>query len=561
MDQITQQIGQTLIQEGVMTQSTFDELIANLKDSKDSFADALERQKILSRQDYLQRVATIFNKPLYSLKNYHVDSGISQHLNEAYSRQFKAIVVAEDDTGLIVGMANPFDLTAIDELKRVLQHHFQIVLIDERELFKTLDIIYRRTGEISEYAHQLTSEITTAAEQENQESGEVDSTVIKLLKSIFEDAVQVGASDIHIEPDEYTLRIRLRVDGVLQEQQINEKRVANALVVRLKLMANLDIAERRLPQDGRLKINVQNRRVDIRLSTLPTQFGESAVMRLLDKEKSLLDLDKLGMPEDIEQRFHRALSMPNGIILITGPTGSGKTTTLYSALTQLNVPEKKIFTVEDPIEYSLERINQVQVNTKVGLTFAEVLRSTLRQDPDIIMLGEMRDHETADIAIRAALTGHLVLSTLHTNDSASSAFRLVNMDIDGFLVAATLRAVLAQRLLRRVCEYCRAKQSLSDADKMWVSQLRPGLRLNGDQFVQGEGCSHCNNSGYSGRIGIYELLELDQQMMKALSANDSNAFNDHAYKVLEGKLLIDQAFSLALSGHTSLEEVMRVFGE
>ncbi len=304
------------------------------------------------------------------------------------------------------------------------------------------------------------------------ESESAEAPVVKLLQTLFEDAVQARSSDIHIEPDETVVRIRQRVDGVLQEQVMKEKRVNSALVLRLKLMAGLNISEKRIPQDGRFNIRVKGRSIDVRVSTMPVQYGESVVMRLLDQSQGMLNLDVTGMPETLLENFRRMIKKPHGMILVTGPTGSGKTTTLYGALTELNRPEVKIITAEDPVEYRLPRITQVQVNPKIGLEFANVLRAALRQDPDVILVGEMRDHETAEIGLRAAMTGHLVLSTLHTNDSISSAMRLIDMGAEPFLVASSLLGVVAQRLVRKVCENCREAYEPTSQEQVWLNAVR-----------------------------------------------------------------------------------------
>jgi MSHA biogenesis protein MshE len=372
--------------------------------------------------------------------------------------------------------------------------------------------------------------------------------------------VQVGASDIHIEPDESVLRIRQRIDGVLHEQVMKEKRIAAALVSRLKLMSGLDISEKRLPQDGRFNIRVKDHNIDVRVATMPIQYGESVVMRLLDQSGGILDLDQVGMPADILQRFRRNIHRPHGLVLVTGPTGSGKTTTLYAALSEINSAEKKIITVEDPVEYRLPRVNQVQVHTKIGLGFASVLRTALRQDPDIILVGEMRDQETAEIGLRASITGHLVLSTLHTNDALSTAIRLIDMGIPGYMVATALQAIIAQRLVRRICDSCTTAYTPTPQEMIWLRNLL-GSQADGLQFRHGTGCPHCNNTGYHRRVGVFELLELDEAMADALRQNDSVAFA-HAVKANPGfRSLTLNALDYAVAGITTLEEVLRISGE
>jgi len=352
------------------------------------------------------------------------------------------------------------------------------------------------------------------------------------------------------------LRIRLRIDGELQEQVMKEKRISSALVSRLKIMSGLDISEKRIPQDGRFNIRIKGRSVDVRLSTMPVQFGESVVMRLLDHSDGMKTLQQLGMPEKIEKRFQHLITRPHGMVLVTGPTGSGKTTSLYSALDILNTPERKIITAEDPIEYRLPRINQVQVNSKVGLEFSTVLRAALRQDPDVLLIGEMRDHETAEIGLRAAMTGHMVLSTLHTNDSVSTAMRLLDMGVDSYLVAASLRAVVAQRLIKRICENCKEEYQPSEQESVWINSIEPNTSTT--TYFHGRGCHHCNNTGYMGRVGVYELLELDSAMISALRQQDNDAF---ARAAAENEFYIPLsvcALDFAKQGVTSLEEVFRI---
>lgn len=383
-----------------------------------------------------------------------------------------------------------------------------------------------------------------------------DATVAKLLYSMFEDALQVGASDIHIEPDKKLIRFRMRIDGRLQETELKEVNIGPALVSRLKIMAGLDISERRLPQDGRFAITIKDSPVDIRMATMPVQYGEAVVLRLLDQSQGIRSLEKAGMPPELLIKFRRKLAAPNGIILVTGPTGSGKTTTLYGALTELNTPERKIITAEDPVEYQLSRVNQVQVNTKAGLTFASILRTSLRQDPDVLLIGEMRDHETAEIAMRGALTGHLVLSTLHTNDAASSAVRLVDMGVPGFLVASTLKGILAQRLVRRLCEYCKVAHPLDQSEQQFLQYLSPEASHSG--FYQGEGCASCNHTGAKGRVGVYEWLEITHNMADCLREQNIEGFNQLVASDKSYVTLAHSALKLAQAGDIALSEVLRL---
>ena len=384
-----------------------------------------------------------------------------------------------------------------------------------------------------------------------------EATVVKLLRMIFEDAVQVHASDIHIEPDEKVLRIRQRIDGVLHETDLNEVGIAPALVLRLKLMSGLNISEKRLPQDGRFKIRARGHDVDVRISTLPIQNGESVVMRLLDQTSGLLNLNDVGMPPQILEKFRRELHRPHGLILVTGPTGSGKTTTLYGALSELNEPGTKIITAEDPVEFRLPRVSQVQINSAIGLDFSRVLRACLRQDPDIILVGEMRDKETCEIGLRGAITGHLVLTTLHTNDAVSSALRLMDMGAPGYLVAAALRVVIAQRLVRRICPDCKEEYIPDESDRRFIDDvIGPGASQH--VFYHGRGCQTCNYTGYKGRIGVFEILDLKGEMMDALRAEDTERFSRAANADPDYVPLAHMAYDYALQGITSLDEVLRL---
>lgn len=555
-------LGDLLVQEGVITSAQLDEALEQQRTTGMKLGKALVSMGALTDTDMMEFLAKQLSLPIADPNQYNTSPEVTQLLSEGYARRFRALVLADQGEQLLVAMADPMDLVALDELERVLPKPVSLALVCEDDLLLTLDQVYRRTDEISAYAQELSDEVEEAEPVADLSSpdGQSDAPVIKLLQSLFEDAVQIGASDIHIEPGEKNLRIRTRVDGILQEQVMDSKAIARAIIVRLKLMSNLNISETRLPQDGRFHIKVRDRIFDIRLSILPIQYGEAAVMRILDQTEGNLNLDKSGMPTEMLKKFRKMLASPHGVILVTGPTGSGKSTTLYGALNELNKAQTKIITVEDPVEYRLERVNQVQVNEKIGLNFSKVLRTTLRQDPDIIMVGEMRDHETAQIAIRAALTGHLVLSTLHTNDAASSAFRLVDMDVEGFLVAATLRGVLAQRLVRKVCHKCIQPAVLNDSDQSWLQELL-GDEVDLSQFKQGKGCNACSQTGYRGRLGVFELLELDIEMMNALRQNDAAAFADRVSVVLKGKLLLHNALGIALEGKTTISEVVRVAGE
>ena len=553
-------IGDLLIQNQLITEEQLKEALASQKTTGKKLGRALVDLNFVAEDQILELLSQQLDVPFIKLENFDFNAEITQRLPEAYARRFRALVLSESpENELVVGMADPTDIFGFDELSRILQQPLALAVVRESELLQSLDMLYRRTSEISSFAEELGEELgdETGDLDLLEASGAEDAPVVKLLRSIFEDAVQVRASDIHIEPDEKVLRIRQRVDGVLQEHVMNEKRIASAVVLRLKLMSGLNISEKRLPQDGRFNIQVKGRSIDVRISTLPAQHGESVVMRLLDQTQGAINLNGTGMPEDILHRFRHQITRPHGLILVTGPTGSGKTTTLYGALQELNDPEKKIITVEDPVEYTLPRITQVQVHDNIGLDFSAVLRSTLRQDPDVLLVGEIRDQETAEIAVRASLTGHLVLSTLHTNDAITSAMRLIDVGLEGYLVASALRAVVAQRLVRRICPSCKTEYHPDDQEKIWLRALQHEYSEQ-TPFYHGRGCSHCNNTGYRGRIGVFELLEIDTDMADALRSADPLAFGRAAKAQPNFKPLTQCALEYAGQGLTSLEEVFRV---
>lgn len=557
-------LGDLLVESGAITE---EQLLEALKEQKKAglklgkmlihlgFLDETKLMEILSRQ---------LRIPYVDISNYEFNEQMVQRLPETLARRFRAIVIKETNGVYLVGMSDPMDIFAYDEICRVLSQQVDQAVVRESDLLNVLDVNYRHQSEISSLAQELHKELGDDEFDISQitESSDIgEAPVVRLLQTIFEDAQQAKASDIHIEPGETVVRIRQRVDGVLQEQVMKEKRITAALVLRLKLMAGLDISEKRIPQDGRFRLRVKNSDIDVRISTMPTQHGESVVMRLLDQSAGAISLDRSGMPEDILKRFRRMIHRPHGLVLVTGPTGSGKTTTLYGALTELNVPEKKIITVEDPVEYQLERINQVQVNPKIGLSFGSVLRATLRQDPDILLVGEIRDQETAEIALRASMTGHLVLSTLHTNDAVTSAMRLIDIGVEGYLAAVSLRAVIAQRLVRRICSSCGIDHVPDVHEKALLRTVLTEDRLASIRFRRGQGCRQCNNTGYKGRVGVFELLEINGPMADALRMNDSAAFVRAANSCPGYKPLIYSALEYAEKGIVSIEEVFRVAEE
>jgi MSHA biogenesis protein MshE len=554
-------IGDLLIQNGVITEEQLMTALGEQKKSGRKLGQTLIDLGYVDEDSLLNLLSRQLEIPFVQLKHYQFNQELIKKLPEALARRFRAIVLDEQQGSLLIGMADPMDLMALDEISQKVQQPTRHAVVRESELLSTLDMVYRRTDEISNLAEELDSELSDDAfdlAELTATGDDSDAPVVKLLQSIFEDGVMARASDIHIEPDENVVRIRLRIDGVLQEQEMKETRINAALVLRLKLMSGLNISEKRVPQDGRFNIRVKNRSIDVRLSTMPTQYGESVVMRLLDQTDGMLGLEHSGMPDQILKRFKASITRPHGLILVTGPTGSGKTTTLYDALQRLNKPEVKIITAEDPVEYRLPRITQVQVNPKVGLTFASVLRACLRQDPDVVLVGEMRDQETAEIGLRAAMTGHLVMSTLHTNDAVSSAMRLIDMGAEPYLVASSLLGVMAQRLVRRVCDNCSTDYEPSAQERVWLTNLVSEDEPIPEGFKHGSGCYQCSNTGYKGRIGIYEWLEMDQGTLSALRRADPDAFEKAARANPYFRPLELCALDYAKQGLTSLDEVFRV---
>ncbi len=553
-------IGDLLVENALITEAQLMLALQEQKISGKKIGRVLVDLGMIAEAKLLEMLGSYLNIPFLEMKFFQLDHSVSSRLEESHARRYRVLILSEKDDGYLVGMADASDIVAQDAIERITGKPVYPAIIRESELLATLDLVYRKHSEIQSIAGELDSELKSSdfvLEQLGANADTSDAPVVRLLQSIMEDAVQAKASDVHIEPDEHGLRVRQRIDGVLQEQIIKERRIASALVLRLKIMANLDISEKRLPQDGRFNIQILNHSIDIRLSTLPTQWGESVVMRLLDQTTGILSMPALGMPAEVQSRFELNLERPHGLILVTGPTGSGKTTTLYAALSQLNTPKRKIITAEDPIEYRLPRVNQVQVNTKIDFSFSTILRSALRQDPDVILIGEMRDQETVAIGVRAALTGHLVLSTLHTNDALSSAIRLTDMGVEPWLIASALRAIVAQRLVKRVCQNCAEPHTPDPQQKMWLEHILRGVPSDDMHFQKGRGCYRCNNTGYSGRIGVFELLELDEAMLRALRANDTERFGQAARE--SGFVTMsERALAFAQQGITDLDEVFRI---
>ncbi len=552
-------VGDLLVEKGILSQEQLSLVLDEQKRSGRKFGRTVIDLGFVSEDKLLLEMSSHFALPYIDISRFQFNADITRRLPESLARRYRAIILMEEEDQYFVGFVDPLDILAVDEVQRSLKRKIVAAFVKEQDVLNAIDRIYRRTEQIASIAGELDDELSETDLDLDSLLAESDATeapVVRLLQNIFEDAVQVAASDIHIEPDEHVLRVRLRIDGELQEQVMKEKRVVSALVSRLKIMSGLDISEKRLPQDGRFNIRILNRSVDVRLSTLPTQYGEAVVMRLLDQSQGLLNLNSLGMTDKIRQHFSNIITRPHGLVLVTGPTGSGKSTTLYAALNTLNAANKKIITAEDPVEYRLPRINQVQINTKIGLDFSRILRTALRQDPDIMLIGEMRDTETTEIALRAAMTGHLVLSTLHTNDAISSAMRLMDMGADSYLVASSIRAVIGQRLVRKVCKNCKVQYKPDAQERAWLKGM--GQDPDAQPFYHGEGCHHCSNSGYVGRTGVYELLEFDDDMLDALRQNDTALFTKVAKNSAMYLPMAQCALEFAMAGKTTLSEVFKI---
>lgn len=556
-------LGELLVQQKLISQEQLAFALEEQKSSGRKLGRVLADNAFVTEDQISETLGKQLGIPFINLRFYNVNIENIRRLTENQSRRFRALVLEEREGALLVGMGDPTDLFAYDEIARILKRDIDLAVVTEGQLLETIDRVYRRTAEISGLARELSEDLGDTYVDfgaMGEVTGLEEAPVVKLLQTVFNDATQIRASDIHMEPQENCLQIRFRIDGQMHLQTEAESKIAPALALRLKLMAGLDISEKRLPQDGRFNIKVREQAVDVRIATMPSQFGESVVMRLLNQGASFYTLDKLGMPPDMLERFRKIIRRSSGMVLVTGPTGSGKTTTLYAGLAEINTVEQKIVTVEDPVEYRLPGITQVQVNEKIDLSFARVLRAALRQDPDVVLVGEMRDEETAQIGLRAVLTGHLVFSTLHTRDAASTLSRLVDMGTPKYMVAAAVQVVLAQRLLRRVCESCSEPYIPTPQEKQWL-EYEGVQQEQWEGLRHGRGCAHCNGTGYHGRFGIYEMLEMSKSLVEAAVNQDPGQFTQAAEESMRGKTLLDHALEHLRRGTTSVAEVMRISGQ
>ncbi len=542
-------LDEMLIERGKIEPEDLERALELQQERGDKLGKILTDMGSVAQRDVLAALSDQLSLPLVNIEGPPPAAPEIEGMSERFLRQCRAFPIALSDSTLTLAMADPLDFETIATVRSFCGFEIQTVLAAEQEIVDAIDKYYGESDRQTLLPGGDDEQAT--ADLEHLRDMASEAPVIRLVNAMIADAVEKRASDIHIEPFEKEFRVRFRVDGVLFNQETPPRELKAAIISRLKLMAKLNIAERRLPQDGRIKLKILGREVDLRVSTLPTLYGESVVMRLLDRSTGdFYDLRRLGFDDRMLARMEHFTSLPHGIFLVTGPTGSGKSTTLYSALKRINLPDKKIITIEDPVEYQMDGINQLHVNPQIGLTFASGLRHIVRQDPDVIMVGEIRDRETADIAIRAALTGHLVFSTLHTNDAPSAIQRLTDMGVETYLITSSLVAVLAQRLVRVICRNCR--QSAGHT-------LAPDGELV--EVFKGAGCEQCGNTGYSFRVGIFELMELNDEMRRRIMNNEDAASLTQAARRNGMRNLREDGWRKVREGVTTVEEVMRVTQE
>jgi general secretion pathway protein E len=560
-------IGQVFLERGLIDEEELRTALNLQSESREKLGKLLVDLGYVSERDCLAVVSEHLGVPTISASEYPPVPVLENVLTFRFMKQCKFVPVALEGNVLTLAMTDPFDSATLDSVSQATGCQIRTLLGAESEIMDVLEKFYGSAastlGRIIEGIDEANVENLDEIEDiEQLKDLASEAPVIRLVNLLISKAIESRASDIHIEPFEKDLKVRYRIDGILHDVESPPKKLKAALISRVKIMSKLNIAERRLPQDGRIKLKVLGKDIDLRVSTLPTLYGESVVMRILDKSNtSLYDIRRLGFPEDSLREFESLIRRPHGIFLVTGPTGSGKTTTLYSALTAINLPDKKIITIEDPIEYQIDGVNQIHVNPQIGLTFAAGLRHIVRQDPDVIMVGEIRDLETAEIAIRAALTGHLVFSTLHTNDAPSAITRLIDMGAEDYLIASSLMGVLAQRLVRVICPSCKTEVHPVPEMLDEVGYRRGDPRNGPDRFYEGEGCEKCSNTGFIGRVGIYELMIVNDDIRKlTIGKADSNQIRK---KAMENGMrpLRDDGWLKVRQGVSSIAEVLRVTQE
>ncbi|KIL53328.1 type II secretion system protein E [Jeotgalibacillus alimentarius] len=540
-------LGDMLLEAGVLTQEQLEKTLAE-KQQHLKLGDALLERGYITEQQLIEVLEVQLGIERVSLYRYPFDTNLFTLIPKEDAQRKLIIPLKKEGDKLYVAMNDPMDFYTIEDLRLSTGFDIRPVISTKDDIIRSINKYYETEEGFEELRIEETQEVSA------QELTDMESPIIRLVNQLLSAASSQRASDIHIDPQETKVLVRIRVDGVLRTERVLPKHIQAMLTARIKILANIDITEQRIPQDGRIKINVDYKPIDLRVSTLPTVYGEKIVLRILDLSSSLNDIQTLGFNRLNLQRFQSMIEKPTGIVLITGPTGSGKSSTLYAALNKLNSEDVNIITVEDPVEYQLEGINQIQVNANVGLTFAKGLRAILRQDPNIIMVGEIRDQETAEVAIRASLTGHLVLSTIHTNDSLSTVTRLFDMGVEPFLIASSLSGVVAQRLVRKVCRDCAEKHEASVSEKEIFAKR--GIKI--ETVYKGRGCTSCNMTGYKGRIAIHEVLMIDEAMRNIILNRES--FSKLREVAIKNKtiFLIDDGLLKVKQGITTTEEIMRV---
>jgi MSHA biogenesis protein MshE len=554
-------LGDLLVREKLITQGQLEFALEQQKSNGHKLGRVLVENGFVTEEHISESLAMQLNIPYVNLKNYNINLKLVRLLPESQARRFRAIVLEEHNGKLQIGMPDPTDVSALDEIARLVKRDVEVAVVTEGQLLQSIDRGYLRSEEISGLARHPDKNqgedtyVNFGALVDR--AGTEDAPVAGLLKSLFDDAMRVRASDIHIEPQNGRLLIRFRIDGALHLQTEADIRIAPALVTRIKLMAGLDISENRFPQVGRLHVRASEQAVDVRISIMPTQHGETAEMRLMRQDGTLPGLDKLGMTADMLKRFREIIRSGKGLVLVTGPADSGKTALLYAALAEINSAEQKIIAVEDPVEHLIPGIIQVQVDDKAKLTFSQALHFSMLHDPDVIMISELPDEETAQLALRAALTGCLVFSSMYAGDAASALFRLVEMGIPRFMVASLVQAVVAQRLVRRVCESCCERYVPTPQENEWLKAKGVSSEQLGG-LLRGRGCPQCNGTGHHGRMGVYEMLEMGREMTEATAHEDAAHFMQAARQQLRGKTIIDQALDQMKQGRTTISEVMRI---
>jgi len=543
-------LGELLIRKGLLDADDLEQALELQKERGDKIGRILIDLGFVNPRDVLTTLSEQLQIPVLTADDFPPVLPEVDRITPRYMRQFIFLPIRVDDSTLTVAMSDPLDFETVATLRQFSGLNVKGVLAAEREILDSIDKYFGEQEQEGDSEFGAVDD-ADAAQIEHLRDMASEAPVIRLVNSMISQALELRASDIHLEPFEKEFRVRFRVDGVLHNQEAPQRELRAAVISRIKLMARLNIAERRLPQDGRIKIKVMGHEVDLRVSTLPTLYGESVVMRLLDRSAGdFYDLDKLGFDGSMLDRMEHFTQMPHGIFLVTGPTGSGKSTTLYSALKLINGPEKKIITIEDPVEYQMNGINQIHVNPQIGLTFALGLRHIVRQDPDVIMIGEIRDRETADIAIRSALTGHFVYSTLHTNDAPSAITRLTDMGVENYLLTSSLVAVLAQRLVRKICDHCKTEDGLVNAPD--------GREI---QTWRGAGCDECIGTGHTGRVGIFELMELNEEIRRLIMRNEDASVLTEAARRNGMSNLRKDGWEKIENGVTTVQEVVRVTQE